>query len=76
MHHTLSCKNIGSFCFLFSYQQTNTGKSPLFAGSHKDYLAGLIEKDYLGDWSPEKDCCSPSQGSNHPDDLFQSRSVP
>ena len=48
----------------------------------------LIEKDHLGDWSPEKDYClrltfrpqvvetsvannSPSQDSNHPDDLFQ-----
>ena len=28
----------------------------------------LIEKDHLGDWSPEKD-------SDHPDDLFQSRYV-
>ena len=66
-----------------------------------------IEKDYLGDWSPEKDCClwltfrqpvrkqssvtlkmasaqvvetsgtsnSPSQDSNHPDDLFRSSYV-
>ena len=42
----------------------------------------LIEKDHLGDRSPEKDCdrslekdCdrSPSQDSYHPDDLFQSR---
>ena len=48
----------------------------------------LIEKDHLGDWSPAKDCClrltflepvpccrlvSPSQDSNHSDDLFQSR---
>ena len=28
----------------------------------------MIEKDHLGDWSP-------SQDSNHPDDLFQSRYV-
>ena len=28
----------------------------------------MIEKDHLGDWSPEKD-------SSHPDDLFQSRYV-
>ena len=59
----------------------------------------MTEKDHLGDWSPEKDCClwltfqqhltlkmasaqvveafvtnkNPSQDSNHPDDLFQSR---
>ena len=32
----------------------------------------LIEKDHLGDWSPEKDCCC-YKGSNHPDDLFLSR---
>ena len=30
----------------------------------------MIEKDHLGDWSPDN---SPSQDSNHPDDLFQSR---
>ena len=33
----------------------------------------LIEKDHLGDWSPEISHNSPSQDSNHPDDLFQSR---
>ena len=33
-----------------------------------------IEKDHLGDWSPEKDS-NPSQDSNHPDDVFQSRYV-
>ena len=34
----------------------------------------LIEKDRLGDRSPEKDCDrSPSQDSYYPDDLFQSR---
>ena len=37
------------------------------------YRQTVIEKDHLGDWSPEKDCCS--QDSNHPDDLFQSRYV-
>ena len=31
-------------------------------------MCTLIEKDHLGDWSPEKN-------SNHPDDLFQSRYV-
>ena len=35
----------------------------------------LIEKDHLGDWSPEKDSNSPSQDSNHPDDLCQLRYV-
>ena len=49
----------------------------------------LIEKDHLGDWSPEKTPKmasaqvvetsvtnnSPSQDSNHPDGLFQSRYV-
>ena len=55
-----------------------------------------MEKDHLGDWSPENLCGShlqslkmasaqvlersvannsPSQDSNHPDDLFQSRYV-
>ena len=33
----------------------------------------MNERDHLGDWSPEKDC--PSQDSNHPDDLSQSRSI-
>ena len=31
----------------------------------------MIEKEHLSDWSPEKD--SPSQDSDHPDDLFQSK---
>ena len=35
----------------------------------------MIEKDHLGDWSPEKECCCPFQDSNHRDDLFQSRYV-
>ena len=34
----------------------------------------MIEKDDLGDWSPEKDCCLCKQQS-FSDDLFQSRYV-
>ena len=64
-------------------------KTMLNSHSHEH---SLIEKDNLGDWSPEKDCGltlkmassqvvetkannSPSQYSNHPDDLFQLRYV-
>ena len=44
----------------------------LLDGLYPGVTYTLIEKDHLGDWSPEKDYNSPSQDSNHPDDLFQS----
>ena len=33
------------------------GKGGYDGGSYREERSFLIEKDHLGDWSPEKDCC-------------------